>query len=297
MDLAPLRPIVDLLPCYAHQRRAGWTPERVVGLHITLPEYLLLRRVAIEGRDDVLTLGDLQANALNPYSTVDPFLDDLPHLVDLNVMSWSGDVYTLTTTGIEVLKRGESSANDHAASRLGLPAVELDRLAEVLQGICERQRLAPEPEVKSHQDRVPILRRFDPRQSPAVVLEYALYALQRARDDAHMAAWRRAGFLGPPIELLSRVWAGEESTVGELSQLTRGRIRPDEVEQFVHDLARGGYLELNDASVTITPIGRAVRDDIERETDRVYFAPWPQFDAGWVRAQIETIAANLARTT
>ena len=46
-------------------------------------------------------------------------------------------------------------------------------------------------------------------------------------------------------------------------------------------------------AVTITGHGREVRDAIERETDRVYFAPWPVIDAGWVRGRLEALAAAL----
>lgn len=75
------RAIVDLLPIYAHRRRAGWTPATVMPGQITLPEYPRLRRVAIERADEPVPLQELRANARNPYSTVDPFPDGLPQLV------------------------------------------------------------------------------------------------------------------------------------------------------------------------------------------------------------------------
>lgn len=294
MDHSTLRSIVELVPHYAHSRRAGWTPELATGSRLTLPEYLLLRRVAIEQVDQPVLFADLRSNALNPYWTVDPLLDRMPRLVELNLLSQANDAYSVTPAGVDVLMRGEPSANDYAARRLRLPANDVATLADILHAITERQRLAPEPADKAHQDRVPRLQRFDSRQTPPVQLEYALYALQRARDDAHIAAWRAAGFQGPSFDLLSRVWTGEATTHDDLVGLTRGRIRRDDVERMVEHLARAGYLELRYPELVITDFGRAVRDEVERETDRVFFTPWPEIDAAWVRRQLEALAANLA---
>lgn len=205
MEFTAERAIVDLLPRYAHRRRAGWRPASTMGGRITLSEYLLLRRVAIERVDMPISFDQLRRNALDPYSTADPLLDGLPQLVAKHLLAESGDGYTLTPRGHEVLTRGERAANDYAASRIRLPLDDLARVASVLEDLTMRLHQSPEPAVKTHQDRVPLLRRFDARRTPPVRLEYALYALQRARDDAHISAWRAAGFRGPDIEVLSRI--------------------------------------------------------------------------------------------
>ncbi len=293
MEYSPLWPIVDVLPRYAHTRRAGWMPASVMP-RIALPDYLLLRRVAIERDDPAIPYDALRANALNPYSTVDPFLDRLPRLVTLGLLHQSGDDYMLTPLGRELLTRSERAANDYAAARIHLPPADLERLATTLHDVAERQRQAPEPSDKAHQDRVPRLRRFDPRQSPPTELEYALYALQRARDDAHIAAWRAAGFRGPTLELLSRLWTGEALTSAALVVQMRGQMHPEDVTALLEELERDSYVALELSAVTITDRGREVRDAIERETDRVYFAPWPDIDAEWVRGRLEALAAALS---
>ena len=45
----------------------------------------------------------------------------------------------------------------------------------------------------------------------------------------------------------------------------------------------------------ITARGREARDEIERETDRVYVAPWQELDGEWVRDRLEALTAALAR--
>jgi len=290
MNTTHLRPIVGYLPRYAFSRRLGWTPPGSG----PLPDYLLLRRVAIERGDEPVTYTALHKNALNPYSTIDTLLDGLPRLVELGLLNQFGDTYELTTVGRDVLTHGERDANDYTASQIHLLPDDLARLASTLQDVTERQRSAPEPADKAHQHRVPFLRRFDPRRLPPIQLEYAMYALQRSRDDAHIAAWRTAGLEGPEIELLSLIRTTGVTTDSELVELAYARMRPGDVVAFLNRLERTGYVMVGTGKVTISDRGREVRDRIEHETDRIYFAPWPNIDAGWVIGQLETLVVGLA---
>ena len=121
-----------------------------------------------------------------------------------------------------------------------------------------------------------------------------MYALQRSRDDAHIAAWRAAGLAGPEIELPSLNRTTGATTDGELVELAHARMRPGDVVAFLSRLERKGYVMVGTGKVTISDRGREVRDRIEHETDRIYFAPWPSIDAGWVIGQLETLVVGLA---
>lgn len=294
MERSPRRMIVDLLPRYAHARRAGWTPTPGASGPITLPGYILLRRIAMVLDDAPMSYADLHAMLRDPYSTVDSVLTPLPHLVTSGLLDQQGDTYALSSAGHDLLTHNEPAANDYAAARLRVPPDDLLRLASILHDVAERQRRAPEPTPKAHQDQVPRLRRFDQRQTSPVQLEYALYALQRARDDAHLAAWRAAGFRGPPFVLLSHLWADGIATVAELEERTHHRMRPGDVAVLLDDLARDGYLTRRGPSVAMTSHGREVRDAVEQETDRVFFASWPPVDAAWVCDRREAVAVGLA---
>ncbi len=296
MEHAELRSIIDLLPRYAHTRRTGWTPETLMPGRINLPDYLLLRRVAIERADEPIPLAELRANARNPYSTIDPFLDQLPILVILGLLDQSDDQYVLTSDGHELLTRGERAANDYAAGRIRLAPDDLERLSSTLEDIAERQRRAPEPIVKIHQDRVLLLRRFDSRTSPPIRLEYAIYALQRTRDDAHIAAWRAAGLRGPTLELLSWIWTSETVTMSDLVEQYRGRMYPLDISEALQELEHKSTLTINGTTITITSTGRDIREEIERETDRMCFAPWPSIDIDWVRDRLKAVTTQLIRS-
>ncbi len=71
-------------------------------------------------------------------------------------------------------------------------------------------------------------------------------------------------------------------------------MRPEDVAELLDELEHDGYVMLQLPAVTITSRGRDVRNAIERETDRVYFAPWPEIDVEWVRDQLEAVATAFA---
>ncbi len=288
-----LRAIVELLPRYLQARRVGSSlPSDATG-PVEIPDYVLLRAIAAELDDEPISYDQLRANVFNPYNIVRPVLDRVPRLVECGLLQVQDGHYALAPAGRELLIRGERAANDYAAGRMRLPPDELERLSLTLSDIAERLLRAPEPADKAHQARLPRLRRFDDRQTPPVQLEYALYALWMARDDAHNAAWRAKGFRGPPFDLLSRVWAGDASTIAELVEQTRDSMHPEDVEALLDQLERDRYVTITWPNVALTGRGREVRDAIETETDRVYFAPWPALDAEWVRGRLETLVAGL----
>lgn len=288
------RATVDLLPRYLRTRRAGWPPLPEMQGRVAIPEYVLLRGIACELDTAPIAYNELRDKLFNPYSTIVPLLDRLPRLLELGLLAYE-DGYSLTAAGHELLTRAERSANDYAAARMRVPPDELERLASTLADIAEQLWLAPEPTDKAHQRRIGRLRRFDDRETAPILLEYAIYALWMARDDAHNAAWRAAGFRGPPFELLSRVWAGEAASSAELIEQTRDSMRPEDVEALLGELACEGYLELRAKDVSLTAHGRRARDAIEHETDRVYFAPWPALDARWVRDRLEALVEAIRR--
>jgi hypothetical protein len=133
---------------------------------------------------------------------------------------------------------------------------------------------APEPSAKPHQARGRRLQA--PSGSPPLVqLEDVIFNLWMARDDAHNAAWRKADFDGPTFDLLTRVWAGEASSVADLVEKTKDNQRPEDVADGVERLVEQGYLQHEGSQLRLTIHGRQTRDAIEAETDRIYFTPWP----------------------
>ena len=57
------------------------------------------------------------------------------------------------------------------------------------------------------------------------------------------------------------------------------------------------YITRDGNSVQLTPQGALAREDIERETDSLYFAPWPHTlaEAEWLPDKLAQLVENLPR--
>lgn len=292
------RALVDLLPRFLLRRRAGWSglEDLLAQSGLARPELLLLRAIAMETDQGVgMTDDQLRADLYNPYNTFNPIFESLPALVEKGALRKDGDRYSVSSAARELVERAEAAGNAYLATLDLLPAADLARLAETLAEIAGRMWAAPEPAVKAHQARVRRLAPVEAGQA-AALLDYAIYALWAARDDAHMAAWRAAGFDGPAFDILSRLWSGEAGTPAALNEALRHSQRPAEIARGVDELERRGYLARDSDALRLTAQGRAARDAIEAETDRMYFAPWPPLSAdevAWLHDALLTVCERL----
>jgi hypothetical protein len=293
----PRRSLVDLIPQYLMRRMRGWTELPSILDETGLgPNRALLRALVTETDPGAsMSEAELRANLFNPYATIHSYLESLPVLVERGYLSVEGDRYTVTPQGRALVERLERAGRAYLATLDPLPAADLARLADTFADIAARLWVAAEPAAKPHQDRV---RRLPSAEgSPAMArLEEAVYALWMARDDAHNAAWRAAGFDGPAFDLLTRIWAGEADTVAELIERVSGGQRPEDVQRGLAVLIEKGYVIAEGGALRLTPAGRATRDAIEVETDRIYFAPWPPSgsdDVEWLYEAFRTLCERL----
>jgi hypothetical protein len=292
------RALVDRLPQFLTRALCGWdglTP-LLVAVEMERPAFFLLRAL-VQERDagESITRAGMQAELFNPYSTIRPILDSLPVLVERGYVADANGRYGVTRDGREFIAHAEGKKNQYLASLTPVPAADIARLAEELMTVARRLRDAPEPEHTPHQARA--WRAMPPADAaPMVRLYGAVYALWMARDDCHNAAWRGAGFDGPPFDLLSRVWSGDATTAPALTEAVQEFQRPEDVERGIASLVVAAYLTRDGESVRLTRWGTEARDQIEEETDRRYFGPWlplPQGDLSRMRTEMETIIAGL----
>lgn len=126
-------------------------------------------------------------------------------------------------------------------------------------------------------------------------LDAAIYGLWQIRDDCHVQAWRDAGLAGPALDVLTRVWKGEAATEDELAAKVTTQ-RPADVRVAVQELRSAGHLSPGPA-LELTPTGKAARERIEAETDRYFFAPWPDAvgaQGDWLAERLAAVNAALA---
>ncbi|HEX4207154.1 MAG TPA: hypothetical protein VHZ51_23735 [Ktedonobacteraceae bacterium] len=294
--IAMRRTIVEQLSLFLRLRRRKWTGLQTFldESHLTRPAFSLLR--ALEGetvRGQTLTLEQMQKHLFNPYATRFTIFDHLPLLAERGYLQQRDDGYFVTDTGGILINQIEIAARAYIGSLEIPPSLSLPTLAVALIERVHRSWQSPEPLIKAHQARTQ--RRLPVEEAPAIVqIEWAILGLWEARDDAHMAAWRAHRFSGPVFDILSRIWSKEARTLPSLISTLAESQQPADVQQGILELAKSGYIIARDNSLELAPQGQKIRDDIEGETDRIFFASWNQMvddEVIWLGEQISNLCA------
>ncbi len=273
--------LVSLFPQFLTVRRRGWAGLQDILQSTGLERHhFFLLRALVEETDpgEKLNREEMESRLFNPYSTFNPIFGALPVLLEKGYLLHADAGYLFTPRGQTLIKQTEQAARDYVATLTPLALPELTQLATLLEEIAHRMWLAEEPAIKAHQARChrlpPIL-----TVAPMVHLEAAVFALWMARDDAHISTWRAKGLSGLQLDLLSRLWTGEAQTLSALTTTLQHTQHSEDVAQGVARLSEANYALVEGEHVTLTEAGRRMRDGIEEETDRVYFAPWPPLTA------------------
>jgi len=230
----------------------------------------------------------------NPYTTVfDTNLAAASAARGAGLVDETGGRWRLTTKGRELDARFRKELAAYFATLEPLPRNDLARLASLLGEALAAIERSDVP--KDHLRRAARYR--GDGKSPMAALDDAVFGLWQARDDCHMASWRAAGFGGPVFDVLTRVWRREAATEAELA----GKLpmqHPSDISSALAVL-RHGHLVREGAALETTDGGSRVRQEIEDETDRRFFAPWPDSvgrEGAWIRAQLAAVNAALAPT-
>lgn len=231
---------------------------------------------------------------MNPYPTqFDQWLAPAAAARAAGLVAEAGGRWHVTPKGRELAARVRKEADAYLGSLETIPDAELARLASLLQRAFDAIATSDVPH-----DHIPRVARFRGDASiPMVALENAVFGLWQARDDCHMSSWRDAGFSGPVFDVLTRVWRGEAATEDEL--VTRlSQQRPEDVRANLARLRHDGLMETG--AIALTERGRSARQEIEDETDRRFFSPWPDElgdAAAWIGERLGKVNAVLAKAS
>ena len=201
-----------------------------------------------------------------------------------------GGRWRITPKGRELFARVRREADAYLATLEPIPAKEITHLAAQLARALVAIESSGLP--FDHMSRNARLR--GDGTTPMVALENALFGLWHARDDSHMSSWRDAGFDGPTFDVLTRIWRSEAADESELEKKVPGQ-REGEVRAAVARLRAQGYVDVDGLATTAR--GASVRQQVEDETDRRYFEPWPDelaAEASRMRDRLRAINSALA---
>lgn len=290
------RTLVAQLPLFLQIRRRKWTglPTFLAESHLDRPAFFLLRALTDETvSGQSLTLQQMQENLFNPYATRFTVFDQRPVLIEQGYLQQQDEGYSVTDTGSTLINQCEIAARAYIGSLELPPSIDQASLAATFVKRVHDAWQAPEPSIKAHQARTQ--RRLPIAGTPALVqIEWAVLGLWEARDDAHIAAWRAYQFSGPVFDILSRIWSKEASTLPNLLTTLEASQQPADIQQGIRELTASGYILLDDDQLKLTPQGQKTRDDIEEETDRIFFAPWNQItdnEVIWLSEQLSDLCA------
>lgn len=236
-----------------------------------------------------------------PYSAVDPFTEHLTILIKKGLVKEDkAGTITLAPRAVKAIEELHAAGREYVGRAQPLPPDELEKLADQLERAVEAMVMDPNlsPKPKSHFARSRWLASFvEEGAKPMVRIEQAIIDLWWARDDAHIAAWRGAGMDGLAMPILTSLWSEKAvCTTGQLLEENTHQHNAESIENAVAYLSDKGYAVRNDDEVTLTPEGMLAREDIERETDRIYFTPWPHTleEARWVEEKMRELLEKLA---
>jgi hypothetical protein len=296
-----LRDLPPLMPLFLRRRRVG-TPAVAPGLEELGVErpllFTLIAIYAISGSYNGAAVTLSQVRAWNPYTVIDEYSKPAAELLRRGLLHEDPEgALSLSPEAVDAVKRVHTGSSAYVAGREVLPADTLralaDQLRRAVDALTAHATTAPQP--GSHLAGSLWVQRYSDLTRPMSAIEAYISDLWGARDDAHMAAWREAGMEGPALDVITHVWQGATTLATLVDQLT-AKQTPDDVESSLNWLVAHEYVTLDDDTVALTPTGVLKRDDIEHETDRIYFTPWPHTaeEAALVRYTLGNVVDRLA---
>ena len=201
--------------------------------------------------------------------------------------------WLLTDAGRLLLDEHRRAVAAHHAALAPIDRADLGRLAALLDRAFAAGAAAAEPVTRLRTPRAHRYRWTAPA-SELAALDAAVFGLWQLRDDCHLQAWMDAGLTAPVLDVLTRLWRGEAATPSELAVLITGQ-RETEIGAAIAELRSGGLVEGD--GLALTPQGSEVRERIESETNRYFFAPWPDDVGGqaeWIRTTLSRVNDALA---
>ncbi|MGA7731326.1 MAG: hypothetical protein WCD37_08640 [Chloroflexia bacterium] len=296
-----LREIPPLIPQFLRKRRVGVAAPSEIAAELGIERSWLFTIVQFDyisgmyGQDGA-TLAQLRG--YDPYEVIDRTSGPIAELKEKGlVLEDEEGMLTLSSAARDAIDRFQAAGIEYVSKRQPLPVEDLERLADELErasAAVKANRLFESVPGSHLRGYVAAGRYGRGSTAPMVRIEQALFELWGARDDAHTTAWREADLEGPPFDVLSHVWAGA-NTVEALAEALRYKQTPEDLESSLSWLAARELAERHGDEVRITPKGVLLREDVERETNRMYFDGWPfgMDEAVWVRDALRLLVDRL----
>jgi hypothetical protein len=210
----------------------------------------------------------------NPYTSAEQYFARLAHAARLGYLGEvsQGD-FRMTPEGRRIAQQFIDEARHAMAGADPLPLRESQRLAGLLGRLVQSSlEIPPPPNPWSIGLSFKLMPSFDP---PLPYTEQAISCLVAYRDDAHLAAWRGTGLSATALETLTLIWRSQVDSFSELVNQLAHRGHSNEVYMnALTELSSRGFIEDSEPRLRIKAEGQRFRDQVERDTQSFFFAPW-----------------------
>jgi len=183
--------------------------------------------------------------------------------------------YSPTDNGVNVARKIWRQAGDSLANLHPMPEENLQRLFIYLERLVEASLATPQPPshfyLSHKQENYRQLGTIYPLENFVVLFgELSAY-----RDDMHIGAWQALQIEGHAWEMFDKIYNGKALAFDELYEKLKRRELPAEIyAQDLRELIKRGWVSETPNEYQITPAGKKIREDVESETERLFFAPW-----------------------
>jgi hypothetical protein len=186
------------------------------------------------------------------------------------------DEYQVSREAQDAVRRIVHAGNEQLTGFTLLSTAELKRIMILLRQIITSNLESREPPEKWA-----IAKRFRVANegSPLIVqIKESLMDLFAYRDDSHLsAAHPHFGGAGIVWSVLGAIWKGSAVNAGQMAETMSFRgYEEDDYEVAIQAAVQIGWVEAVDApyAFSITPMGRELREQVERLTDEYFYRPW-----------------------
>lgn len=230
-----------------------------------------------------------------PYTPRDHYAAGLEQLAERGFLTpQAGGQYQVSAQGQEAGRALTGALVNSLRDQLPLPPDQLAQTVALLERLVQASLDAPEPArkptltVNRHSD-------LGPDAPPLLRIIQFVADLNAFRDDVHVSSWRGYGVSGPAWEAFTLLWRGEADSAHTAAIALSDRpLSATDYDRAFQTLTTLQWVEVQRGTpdgYTLTEKGRAVRDEAEAETDRVFFAPWAVLSA----AEVDSLGTLLQR--
>lgn len=197
----------------------------------------------------------------------------LTWMAESGLLTTEGDSYRLTDKGRTVWTRIKETLNDHWTLPL---QTDIPRITALMSKVYEAMVNAPDAGW-SVQTRATYSLRPEMTLTPILYYNaHAIFDLWARRDDAHLTAWKHHPVSPRTWEALSTLWDGKADDADLLAKALESHgFSSDDYADSLEEMTALGWVEKTpEGKFQLTVDGQDVRDEAERDTDDLFYAPF-----------------------